>query len=115
MRHLGERRPGDVFADPLRLPRQRVRRSGQGAHGTVDDALAAPPGDEGFRGRADHPWRYGSSSDGPVGRVRAGALALAACAGCASYRLLPLPSAPGAMPVRYEKTRLFFHSVEEDG
>jgi hypothetical protein len=47
--------------------------------------------------------------------VNARALALAACAGCASYRLLPLPSAPGAMPVRYEKSRLFFHSVEEDG
>lgn len=47
--------------------------------------------------------------------MRSVALALAACAGCASYRLLPLPAEPGAMPVRYEKTRLFFHSVEEDG
>jgi hypothetical protein len=47
--------------------------------------------------------------------VKSVALALAACAGCASYRLLPLPAEPGAMPVRYEKTRLFFHSLEEDG
>jgi len=42
-------------------------------------------------------------------------LLLALCAGCASYRILPLPSTPGPMPVRYEKTRLFFHSVEQDG
>ena len=47
--------------------------------------------------------------------MRRFAAALALCAGCASYRLLPLPSASGAMPVRYEKTRLFFHSVEDDG
>ena len=47
--------------------------------------------------------------------MRGAAAALALCAACASYRLLPLPSAPGAMPVRYEKTRLFFHSFEEDG
>ena len=42
-------------------------------------------------------------------------LLLALCAGCASYRLLPLPAEPGPMPVRYEKTRLFFRSVEQDG
>ena len=43
------------------------------------------------------------------------ALALALCLACASSRVLPLPAEPGAMPVRYEKTRLFFHSVEDDG
>ncbi|HTO96434.1 MAG TPA: hypothetical protein VMK66_05260 [Myxococcales bacterium] len=46
-------------------------------------------------------------------RIRWAALAL--CAACASYRLLPLPAGPGPMPVRYEKSRLFFHSQEEDG
>jgi hypothetical protein len=47
--------------------------------------------------------------------VRAAAFALVLCAACASYRLLPLPAEAGPMPVRYERTRLFFHSVEEDG
>ena len=42
-------------------------------------------------------------------------LLLALCSGCASYHLLPLPAGPGPMPVRYEKTRLFFRSVEQDG
>jgi hypothetical protein len=47
--------------------------------------------------------------------VRGAALALA-CAACASYRMMPLPGAAGAMPVRYERTRFgMFHSVEEDG
>ena len=46
--------------------------------------------------------------------MKAAACALALCA-CASYRILPLPAQPGPMPVRYEKTRLFFHSVENDG
>jgi hypothetical protein len=47
--------------------------------------------------------------------VKAAAAAAALCAACASYRLLPLPAGPGPMPVRYEKSRLFFHSQEEDG
>ena len=47
--------------------------------------------------------------------MRVAAFALVLCVACASYRLLPLPAEPGPMPVRYEKTRLFFHSVEEDG
>ncbi|HEY5675392.1 MAG TPA: sialidase family protein, partial [Myxococcales bacterium] len=48
--------------------------------------------------------------------VRGGSVVLAACAACASYRMMPLPGAPGAMPVRYERTRFgLFHSVEEDG
>ncbi|HET9751308.1 MAG TPA: hypothetical protein VFP52_00035 [Myxococcales bacterium] len=48
--------------------------------------------------------------------MRGAAVALAACAACASYRMMPLPGAPGAMPVRYERTRLgVFHSLEEDG
>ena len=45
------------------------------------------------------------------------ALAAALC-GCASYRVLPLPSAAGpsqALPVRYEKSRLFFSSTGGDG
>jgi len=47
--------------------------------------------------------------------VKQAALALVLCLACASSRVLPLPAEPGAMPVRYEKTRLFFHSVEDDG
>jgi hypothetical protein len=47
---------------------------------------------------------------------RSGALVVAACAACASYKLMPLPGGPGAVPVRYERTRMgVFHSVEEDG
>jgi hypothetical protein len=47
--------------------------------------------------------------------VKTAAASLALCAACVSYRLLPLPADPGTMPVRYEKTRLFFRSVEEHG
>jgi len=45
--------------------------------------------------------------------VLAAALGLAACA---SYTMMPLPGAPGPMPVRYERTRFgLFHSLEQDG